>query len=208
MHACVFCCHPVSLSPALSLASLLLCLSTSMRLPLSLSRLPLFRLFPPSLHLSSLPSLVFPLPLTLSNQAQQKAHSGIVLSDEIDFFLRLQLLHWLVNHSVGFFFLKSTNLWGFFFLKWSVSLCEYSYLHVHLQSDPAKKGLEMVIRMEIRIGNKQVQGLFSNETFQKPERPTTIVSDSDFHFDKHFESHVLGNGLYVKSLVRHIFLRL
>jgi len=35
----------------------------------------------------------------VSNQAQRKAHRGIVLSDEIEYFCRPQLLHWLVNNS-------------------------------------------------------------------------------------------------------------
>jgi len=44
-------------------------------------------------------------------------HSGVVLSDEIDFFLRPQLLHWLVNYSVSLFLKWSTDLLDFDFFE-------------------------------------------------------------------------------------------
>lgn len=71
------------------------------------------------------------------------------------------------------------------------------------------KQLAMVIGIAIRIGNKKVQGLCSQEMFQS--RPITISSDSDLHHNDHFDSYLLGNGLYQyrtdhhRSLLKHFF---
>jgi len=51
----------------------------------------------------------------------------------------------------------------------------------------------MVTGMETSMVNAKVLGLFSNATFAN--RPRMIIQDSDFHFDEHFEAHLMGNGL-------------
>ena len=52
----------------------------------------------------------------------------------------------------------------------------------------------MVVEMEIDILDGQSSGLFSNEPFEK--RPVMTIEDFVLHSDNHFESHLLGNGLY------------
>ena len=53
--------------------------------------------------------------------------------------------------------------------------------------------LEMVTRIEIRIVNAKVPGLFSNETFGK--RTRTLIQNSNFRsFDLgHTHTHTLGH---------------
>jgi len=52
----------------------------------------------------------------------------------------------------------------------------------------------MLVQVQIKILDSQSSGLFSNEPFEK--RPVMTIEDFDLHSDDHFESHLLGNGLY------------
>jgi len=64
-----------------------------------------------------------------------------------------------------------------------------------VQSVPEKIRLEMLVGMQIEILDDQSSGLFSNEPFEK--RPVMTIEDFVLHSDDHFESHLLGNRLYV-----------
>jgi len=54
---------------------------------------------------------------------------------------------------------------------------------------------EMLVEMQNEILDGQSSGLFSNEPFEK--KPVMTIEDFVLHSDDHFESHLLGNGLYV-----------
>ena len=64
-----------------------------------------------------------------------------------------------------------------------------------IQSVPEKMKLEMLVEIQIEILDGGSSGLFSNEPFEK--RPAMTIEDFVLHSDVHFESHLLGNGLYV-----------
>jgi len=68
-------------------------------------------------------------------------------------------------------------------------------MYVHIQLDPEKMRLEMLVEMQIEILNGQSSDLFSNEPFEK--RPAMTIKDFVLHSGDHFKSHLLGNGLYV-----------
>jgi len=54
---------------------------------------------------------------------------------------------------------------------------------------------EMLVEMQNEILDFQSSGLFSNEPFEK--KPVMTIEDFVLHSNDHFESHLLGNGLYV-----------
>jgi len=54
--------------------------------------------------------------------------------------------------------------------------------------------LKMLVATRIEILDGQSSCLFSNQPFEK--RPGMTIEDFDLHSDDHFESHLLGNGLY------------
>ena len=54
--------------------------------------------------------------------------------------------------------------------------------------------LETLVEMRIEILDGQSSDLFSNEPFEKS--PVMTIEDFVLHSDDHFESHLLGNGLY------------
>jgi len=56
---------------------------------------------------------------------------------------------------------------------------------------------EILVEMQIQILDGQSSGLFSNEPFEK--RPVMTIEDFVLHFDEHFESRLLGNGLYKQT---------
>jgi len=66
-----------------------------------------------------------------------------------------------------------------------------SLLQRVLQPVPEKMRLET----QIEIPHGQSSYLFSNEPFEK--RPRVTIEDFGLHSDDHFESHLLGNGLYL-----------
>ena len=66
-----------------------------------------------------------------------------------------------------------------------------SLLQRVLQPVPEKMRLET----QIEIPDGQSSYLFSNEPFEK--RPRVTIEDFGLHSDDHFESHLLGNGLYL-----------
>ena len=53
----------------------------------------------------------------------------------------------------------------------------------------------MLVKVQIEIPDGQSSGLFSSELFEK--RPVMTIEDFDLHLDDHFESHLLGNGMYM-----------
>ena len=71
----------------------------------------------------------------------------------------------------------------------------YIYMHMRVQHVPAKMRLEMLVEAQIQILDGQSSYLFSNEPFEK--RPRVTIEDFGLHSDDHFESHLLGNGLYL-----------
>jgi len=60
----------------------------------------------------------------------------------------------------------------------------------------------MLVEMQIKILEDESSCIFSssNEPFEK--RPVMTMEDFVLHSNDHFESHLLGNGLY-KRLVDH-----
>jgi len=58
--------------------------------------------------------------------------------------------------------------------------------------------LEMVIGIQNEILDGGTWFLFSNEPYEK--KPVMIIEDFVFNSDDHFESHLLGNGLYIYSM--------
>ena len=66
-----------------------------------------------------------------------------------------------------------------------------------LQPVPEKMRLEMLVKTQIEILDGQSSYIFSNEPFEK--RPGMTIEDLGLHSDYHFESRLLGNGLYVMS---------
>jgi len=54
--------------------------------------------------------------------------------------------------------------------------------------------LEMLVETHIEILDDQSQSFFSKKTFKK--RPGMTIEDFSLHSNDHFESHLLGNGLY------------
>jgi len=59
----------------------------------------------------------------------------------------------------------------------------------------------MLVEMQIEIFDGQSSGLFSNEPFEK--RPVMTIEDFVLHFDDHFESFLLRNGLYLYWVKTH-----
>jgi len=55
----------------------------------------------------------------------------------------------------------------------------------------------MLVEMQIEILDDQCPCLFSNEPFEK--RPVMTIEDFVLHSNDHFESRLLGNGLYEKT---------
>jgi len=63
-----------------------------------------------------------------------------------------------------------------------------------LQPVPGKMQLEMVIGIQNEILDGENCGLLSIEPYGK--KPVMTIEDFVLYFDDHFESHLLGNGLY------------
>jgi len=64
--------------------------------------------------------------------------------------------------------------------------------------------LEIVIGMQNEIFDGQSSGLFLNEPFEK--KPVMTVEDFVLHSADHFESRLLGNGLYMYvHMYRYIY---
>jgi len=58
-----------------------------------------------------------------------------------------------------------------------------------------KMRVKKLVEMQIEFLDGQSSGLFSNEPFEK--RPVMTIENVVLHFNDHFESHLLGNGLYM-----------
>ena len=56
---------------------------------------------------------------------------------------------------------------------------------------------DVLVETQIEILDCQSSYLFSNEPFEK--RPGMTIEDFGLHSSDHFESHLLGNGLYKLS---------
>jgi len=63
-----------------------------------------------------------------------------------------------------------------------------------LQPVSEKMRLEMVIGMQIEILDGHHRSLFKGLIWK--ETWTLTIEDFDLHFDEHFQSHLLGNGLW------------
>jgi len=53
--------------------------------------------------------------------------------------------------------------------------------------------VKMLVETQIEILDGQSSCLFSNQPFEK--RPVMTIEDFGLHYDDHFESHLLCNGL-------------
>jgi len=78
-------------------------------------------------------------------------------------------------------------------------LCTLSVYHFLctvcvLQPVPGKMRLEMVIGIQNEILDSESWSLFSNEPYEK--KSVMTIKDFVLYSDEHFESHLLGNGLY------------
>ena len=70
------------------------------------------------------------------------------------------------------------------------------------QPVPVKMRLKMLVEMQIEILDGQSSCLFSNEPLEK--RPVMTITDFVWHSDAHFESHLLGTGLYM-NVKLHVY---
>ena len=72
----------------------------------------------------------------------------------------------------------------------------YTFTYIPTQLVPEKMRLEKLVETQIDILDGQSSCLFSNEPFKK--RPGTTIENVGLHSNDHFESHLLGNGLYIR----------
>jgi len=94
------------------------------------------------------------------------------------------------------FFQKALHVKGLLVLVEKASFSKEFRLEFYSGGEGETRNvLEIVIKIQNEILDEQKSsGLFSNETFEK--KPVMTIEDFLWHSDDHFESQLLGNGLY------------